>query len=363
VILFVLHRMHPNLHQVEKALIDSGRECVFVVSEIGPSEPADKPERIRMNPKTSTHAEIQEFMEKLKPEVLIQRNFSHQFTSFWQIARASQIPRFRYSQDPQQIPFRDLFVRPLRVVRLSRDIIRFRLILGPHKVVTPVMYWGLPGSHDFKNVCYLPFPAPQADLVEKRSTEVLTVLCVAKHGQRRKRVHWLLKALSRSDTVFRLQFVGARPGETEFFRQKWHRFILRSARELGERANLVSFHYDLTQEETSTLYGSADLFVLPSNREMMAISPLEAMSHGLPVLVASDGGAVGYVRPVGEEQIFKARSFRSFRSSLSRLLAEEGLRLRLAEAASLSITTTHSPQSFLVKVERALRSDVAVEEH
>jgi glycosyltransferase involved in cell wall biosynthesis len=95
------------------------------------------------------------------------------------------------------------------------------------------------------------------------------------------------------------------------------------------------------------LYSTSDIFALPSKRELMAISPLEAMSHGLPVLASSDGGAASYIYPVGSEQIFRTRSYRDFRKKLFRLLEDEYLRKKLSERARTYLEHTHSPAGFV----------------
>lgn len=340
--------MHPNLRQVEKALLDSGHTCMFVVSHIGPSEIDDSARRLVVKPHAVSAGAINLLMEKIRPDVLIQRNFDAQFVDFWRIAGAKGITRLRYSQDPQHVPFQEFFVRPLRVVRLSADFLRFQVILGRHWVVTPVKHWGAtPGRRVLKRVQYLPFPAGAPKPLARQSPQIPTVICVAKHGQQRKRVNWLLRALAKADHDFRIFLVGSGPPSNHQTMQKHHAAIKRRVKKLGERANLVRFYYNLGEEEINALYSSSDLFVLPSKREPMAISPLEAMSHGLPVLVASDGGAAAYVREVGESQVFRARSFRHFRSQLNALLTDEDLRERLSCGALRAVKTTHAPTAFV----------------
>ena len=116
---------------------------------------------------------------------------------------------------------------------------------------------------------------------------------------------------------------------------------------MGTRSSLVRFHNDLDEKELLDLYKECDLFVLPSKREMMSISPLEAMAAGLPVLIGSDGGAVSYVRPGGVEQIFRTNSFRSFQTSLNRLVSDSQLRAQLQIANEAHIRQNHDPKKFV----------------
>ena len=79
----------------------------------------------------------------------------------------------------------------------------------------------------------------------------------------------------------------------------------------------------------------------------MAISPLEAMSHGLPVLASSDGGAASYIYPVGSDQIFRARSYRDFRKKLFWMLKDEDLRKKLSVQAVKQLELTHSAKALV----------------
>jgi len=61
------------------------------------------------------------------------------------------------------------------------------------------------------------------------------------------------------------------------------------ARDLGVD-HLVKFHGWRQHDEVDALYDKADVFVFPSFREPSGIVTVEAMSHGLPMIVADRGG-------------------------------------------------------------------------
>lgn len=77
-------------------------------------------------------------------------------------------------------------------------------------------------------------------------------------------------------------FVIAGSGDMEFQ-------IVRQAAELGI-ADRVIFAGFARGEELRQLYASADLYVLPSVSEPFGITPLEALSHGTPVLISKQSG-------------------------------------------------------------------------
>ena len=345
--MFVVHRMHPNLTEVHQALISYGHRCVFVVAGVGPSEPNVFDDRILVPPNVLSDAAVNEILDHHQPDLVIQRNIDGPYVLFWKIARKRGIPLVLQTQDPHQVPLFDAFVRPLRVIRLFRDFVIQRIKLGPHKRITPVQYWGREGKFFFSHSEYVPFPAVIKTSKKGGVSSPFKVLTVAKHGQRRKRVRWLIKALKEASAPFTLDVAGASPSPSDKSKQKNYNQFLRLIRELGERAENVIVHENLDRDEMQALYEASDLFSLPSKRELMAISPLEAMSHGLPVLASSDGGAASYIHPVGSDQIFRARSYRDFRKKLFRLLEDEELRKKLSARAIKHVELTHSPKAFV----------------
>ncbi len=58
---------------------------------------------------------------------------------------------------------------------------------------------------------------------------------------------------------------------------------------LSERFHFTGF---LNEEERSRLFSVSDLFVMPSVSEPFGITPLEALEHGVPVLVSNQSGVI-----------------------------------------------------------------------
>ena len=85
------------------------------------------------------------------------------------------------------------------------------------------------------------------------------------------------------------------------------------------------------RDDAPALLAAADVFVLPSRREGLSFAVLEAMGHGLAMVVA-DGpgnpeavGDAGRVLPAGDEA--------AFAGALAELARDAGLRARLGAAA------------------------------
>jgi glycosyltransferase involved in cell wall biosynthesis len=71
----------------------------------------------------------------------------------------------------------------------------------------------------------------------------------------------------------------------------------------------IHFHGAIPRSEVAKWYGNADVFVLPTHSDGFALTQLEAMNHGLPVIATPCCGAVvedgvnGWVIPPGEPEI------------------------------------------------------------
>jgi len=358
-VLFVLHRVHPNMREAHRILSAAGHKCIFVVDRRGPSEPDFGDDTVVVDSTTFTKARAEALIHEIQPQLLIQRNFGNGLRYFWTICKNMNIPHYRYTQDPLRLPLSDFFVRPLRVFRLIRDTYVFRASLGKHYSVTPVSFWGDTGGPSFAGRTYLPFPMEIRHSKKLSITPPFRVVTVAKHGQKRKRVLWLLRFIAETPLVLSIDIIGSSPGPQDRRRSSHDSKIRAFTQKLGAKAKSVTFHDDLDETSIRALYSEADLFVLPAKREMMAISPLEAISHGVPVLISSDGGATSYVKPTGQAQVFRARSYTSFSSRLTALLLNHETRETLILSGKAALATTHSPGNFLANIEKLINGPLS----
>lgn len=120
------------------------------------------------------------------------------------------------------------------------------------------------------------------------ATDGPTVLFVGRLNDPRKNVELLIDAFSKvheSVPGATLWLVGAEPNAD----------VATAARESGA-GEAIEFHDRVPNEELPEYYRAADLFVIPSDQEGLAIVGLESMACGTPVVSTRCGGPEGYVR-------------------------------------------------------------------
>jgi glycosyltransferase involved in cell wall biosynthesis len=109
----------------------------------------------------------------------------------------------------------------------------------------------------------------------------------------------------------------------------------REARALG-LGDRVRFHGRLPRYEVDERYADADVFIFPSWREPSANVVVESMSHGLPLIVAANGGpghAVDDRCGIRVEVTEPARYARDLADAVRRLVDDARLRDEMGRAA------------------------------
>ena len=89
----------------------------------------------------------------------------------------------------------------------------------------------------------------------------------------RKGLATVLEALSQLPENFRLAVVGTQPEVTEYVRVNYPKLVA--------RVNLIE-----PTPHVSPYYQAADVYVHPTLLDSFGMAPLEAMAHGLPVIVS-----------------------------------------------------------------------------
>ena len=160
-------------------------------------------------------------------------------------------------------------------------------------------------------------------------SENVSVLAVGAYG-RAKGSDVLIKALAdarRQGVPLTLAFVGHELHEGE------ESYLRRERAELGLEG-LVTFAGVLDREEVAAAYSRADIFCLPSLREGLPMSLLEAMAFALPVVMTPVGAIPAIVENERSGVLVAPSRPDGVAAALVRLAQDPELRRRLGEAAS-----------------------------
>ena len=105
-----------------------------------------------------------------------------------------------------------------------------------------------------------------------------------------------------------------------------------------EQKNITLTGY-IKGKELAMIYAGADLFVFPSYTETFGNVVLEAMSSGTPAIVSNAGGVKDFVINMVNGKICEKQNAESFVQAISKLLADETMRLRMGiEARNYALT-------------------------
>lgn len=243
---------------------------------------------------------------------------------------------------------------PIWAGRLMAGVRRFsRSLRGyPSVEISPaknLSLQGRPNSHS--EIHHFPYPSDlDAMKVHQPVEKVTRIVCVAKWGQPRKRIDWLLSTLGEINYDGTLATRGIESW------QPGNPFHLARAKNYKRRFTKLKRRYssqirvekliNLSHSETETEISTSELFVLPSKSEPFTISPMEAIEKGVPILISSSNGAQTYAhtRP---EAVFDWGSKSDFREKLQNLLMSRDLRQEQVTSPQTVLRTNHSGDFFV----------------
>jgi glycosyltransferase involved in cell wall biosynthesis len=194
--------------------------------------------------------------------------------------------------------------------------------------------------------------SPGAAPTDRGNSSRLHLLFVGSLG-RRKGVPELIAAVAKaraagSDVTLLLVGKEERRGE--------RRMIEEEIRKTGQE-HVVTFAGLKSAGEMRELYAAADAVCLPSHREVLPMTLLEAMAFALPVIATDVGGIPDLVEDGATGILVSPRSVEELTSAISRLAHDPELRRALGQAAQARVASFASATT-IVRQWRALYADV-----
>ncbi len=197
------------------------------------------------------------------------------------------------------------------------------------RVVEPGIDPAAPGAAAAPRGAALPCAdpgAPEGSPADRLASGELRLLCVATLTPRKGHA-LLLEALGRlTHMAWRLDCVGSTGRDPATAAA-----IARLVRSLGLEGR-VRLRGELDERALARRYARADAFVLASYFEGYGMALAEAVAYGLPI-VSTTGGAIPETVPPEAALLVPPGDAEALTGALRRLLAEPGLRARLAAAA------------------------------
>ncbi len=187
-------------------------------------------------------------------------------------------------------------------------------------------------------------PDPLPDLDGRPAPGQPCQLLFLGHLGSRKGVPDLLKALA-SPAVRHLRWRAtlAGDGPIEEYRNL--------AKDLGILGSL-SFPGWLDQRRTSELCANADVLVLPSYAEGLAMSVLEGLSHGLVVITTPVGAHSEVIKPEVSGILVPPGDIAALAETLVRVIEDESLRMRLASGARARFLEKFDVRHYAARLEQ-----------
>jgi glycosyltransferase involved in cell wall biosynthesis len=164
---------------------------------------------------------------------------------------------------------------------------------------------------------------------------------VGKLWQKRKRLPDLLDAVDQLSDEYdiKLTIVGSLQ---EHKSASWLHDCIDS-RDMNDQVEVLqNLPYPVLQD----LYFEHDLFVLPSEDEPAAVSILEAMTQGLPVISSDDNGTQWYVDEGQNGYVFETGNVADLREKIKSIIHDEETISRMGKHSYDVATSRHSPNRY-----------------
>lgn len=248
------------------------------------------------------------------PDVVILRERSVYSMAAYLICRRKGYPCILYNQNP-------MWSGPVKTDPAHRIVSS----LSPRMRMTPVMGVERPGTSIKENDHFVPFVMEPRKAPEERAyfaEDTIHILCIGKYEPRKHHM-MLLKAvegLAEASQCPRLHLTLV--GEATMPFQKENCEQVRKYVTDHHLEDLVTVRTNVPRSRMEEEYLAADVYVIPSTREMASVSQLEAMSYALPVICSDTNGTACYVEDGVTGYQFRDCDGNDLREKLDMLLSD-----------------------------------------
>lgn len=277
------------------------------------------------------------------PDIVILRERSVYSIAAYHVCKKKGYPCILYNQNP-------LWSEPAKTDLKHRLVNR----MTPALRMTPVMGGKKPGTVIGENDFFVPFVVDPQKAPQERNyfqDDTVHILCIGKYEIRKHHLMLLqavekLLADSKSDGMDRQTDVrtegktGGRTGgirltligeATNHFQKEYCEQVRQYVTD-HHMEDIVTVKTNVPRGKMEAEYLAADVYVIPSTREMASVSQLEAMSYSLPVICSEKNGTACYVEDGVTGYLFRDCDQADLEQKLLKMISDrEGIR-RMGEA-------------------------------
>ncbi len=265
------------------------------------------------------------------PDLVILRERSVYSMAAYLLCRKKGYPCILYNQTP-------LWTEPLKTDPAHRLAAK----LSPKLRMTPVMgterAGASPGEYDY----FVPFVVDPQRAQQDRTyfdEGALHILCIGKYETRKHHL-MLLRIVDRLREKYRIRLTLV--GEATNHFQKEYCGQVRAYVAQHRLEDIVTVRTNVPRNGMEREYLAADVYVIPSTREMASVSQLEAMSYSLPVICSDKNGTACYVEDGVTGYLFRDCDEADLQAKLDAMLSDRERMVRMGAAGYRALSEKYN---------------------
>ncbi len=358
--LYVAPRYHTNQMSIMKGLIEQGHEVCFIshykaiIEDYTYVEPIvlgysklyrlidffyvkvihrKRPEAIvfKIQHGFPPLGKLRKLIKNFKPDVVILREKSMYSMVAYFLCKKAGYPCILYNQNP-------MWSEPDKTDFAHRLVNRF----SPSIRMTPVMGSRGAGTVIKENDFFVPFVTEPQKAPEERNYfagGVIHILCIGKYETRKHHL-MLLEIVNQLKEKYPLHVTLI--GEaTNHFQKEYCEQVKTYVKE-AHMESVAEVKTNVPRKDMDKEYEKADIFVIPSTREMASVSQLEAMSFALPVICSDTNGTACYVEDGVTGYQFKDCDKEDLKEKLEKMLSDKQKLLAMGAAGYQAVVEKYN---------------------
>ncbi len=284
---------------------------------------------------------LRKIISDFAPDVVILRERSAYSMAAYLICRKKGYPCILYNQNP-------LWSGPKKTDPAHRIVDR----LSPKLRMTPVMGTQKPGTSIKENDYFVPFVMEPRRGPEERNyfaDDTVHILCIGKYELRKHHL-LLLQAVEELSEAGKLHLTLI--GEATNHFQKEYCAQVRNYVSEHHMEGVVTVKTNVPRSKMEAEYLAADLYVIPSTREMASVSQLEAMSYALPVICSDTNGTACYVEDGITGFQFQDCSLQDLKDKLEKMLSDRSRMKAMGAAGYRALKEKYNFEIYYETIQR-----------